>query len=168
MIEPDSIKIRYSKFSLDMMLDMTRTCDTYFIAINDLYDKMYSADSTESNRDAIRELSARIKTEGNVDSIRSLLHEKASRLIKARKLDMALQSIDSIKSLDKTDYGANLANAYIFNQMGLHEKAVAEIERAIGLSGNENLKLYVEIVKRKKLASKEQVEDPLLSGDSLH
>jgi hypothetical protein len=150
----DSVKDNVSKFSLEVMLNMTRTCASYFTEINDLYDKMYSADTTEVNRNTIRELSARIMTEVNGDSIKSLLHKKVSRLIKAREFDMALQSIDSIKSLDNTDYGANLASAYIFNQKGLHDKAVIEINRAIMLSGDENLKLYVEITKMKRQTSR--------------
>jgi hypothetical protein len=154
IIDPDSIKVKISKFSLDMSLDMTRTCDNYFIAINDLYDKGYSLDTTASNRNAIKELSTRIRTGANKDSIKSLLHKKVYRLIQAREFDLALQSIDSIKSLDNTDYGANLASAYIFNQKGLHDNAVIEINKAIELSGNENFKLYAEVAKQKKRTSK--------------
>jgi len=148
--DPDSIKVKLSEFNLDLMLEMTRTCDNYFIAINDLYDQGYLLDTTELNRNAIKELSARIKTEGNIDTVKSLLHKKVFRLIQARDFDFALQSIDSIKSLDNTDYGANLASAYIYNQKGLHDKAVVEIEQAIKLSGNENFKLYAEVAKMKK------------------
>jgi hypothetical protein len=126
----------------------------FFIAISDLYDREYFADTTESNRSAIRELSARLKTEVNRDSVKSLLHKKVSKLIQAREFDMALQSIDSIKSMDSTDYGTNLASAYIWNQQGLHDKAVIEIDRAFELSGDQYLKLYAEIAKRKKLNSK--------------
>jgi Tfp pilus assembly protein PilF len=72
----------------------------------------------------------------------------------ARKFDLALQSIDSIKSLDSTDYGANLARAYIFNQKGLHDKALIEIEKAIKVSGNKSLELYAEIARQKKTASR--------------
>jgi hypothetical protein len=147
------LKLKMSKFSLDMLLDMTHNCYNYFIATNDMYDKGYSVDTTELNRNAIRELSRRVKTEINKDSVKSLLHKKVYRLIKAREFDLALQSIDSIKSLDNQDYGANLASAYIFNQTGLHDKAVVEINRAIALSGNESLKLYAEISKQKKLTS---------------
>jgi tetratricopeptide (TPR) repeat protein len=152
--DPDSIKVRMSKFSLDMMVYMTRTCDNYFVAINDLYDKGYSLDTTELNRRAIKELSTRIKTEANKDSIISLLNRKVDRLIHAREFDLALQSIDSIKFLDNTDYGANLASAYIFNQTGLHDQAVAEIEKAIKISGNESLKLYTEVARQKKRTSR--------------
>lgn len=154
LIDQDSIKDKISKFSLDVMLDMTRTCDNYFIAINDVYDKGYSADTTKLNRNAVRELSTRIKKEVNKDSVKSFLHRKVYRLIQAREFDLALQSIDSIKSLDNTDYGANLASAYIFNQKGLHDKALIEIDKAIELSGNENFKLYAEIAKQKKQTSK--------------
>ena len=152
--DPDSIKARMSKFSLDMMVDMTSTCDNYFVAINDLYDKGYSLDTTELNRSTIKEFSTRIKTETDKDSIKSLLHKKAYRLIQARKFDLALQSIDSIKSLDNNDYGANLASAYIFNQTGLYDQAVIEIEKAIEVSGNESFKLYAEIAKQKKRIAK--------------
>ena len=154
LIDQDSIKAKFSRFSLDVMLDMTRTCDNYFMAITTIYDKGYSVDTTELNRNAIRVLSARIKTEVNMDSVKSLLHKKVYKLIQAREFDLALQSIDSIKSLDNTDYGANLASAYIFNQKGFHEKAVVEIDRAIELSGNQNLKLYAEIARQKKRTSK--------------
>lgn len=154
VLDPDSIKVKLSRFSLDMLLDMTRTCNNYFIATNDMYDKGYSADTSELNRNAIRELTMRIKTEINEDSAKSLLHKKVFRLIRAREFDLALHDIDSIKSLDSTDYGANLARAYIFSQTGLHDKAVIDIERAIELSGNENLELYAEIVRQKKRASK--------------
>jgi len=150
----DSIKVRMSKFSLDMMLDMTRTCENYFAAINSLYDKGYSLDTTALNKSAINELSARIRTEANKDSVRSLLNKKVYRLIQAREFDLALQSIDSIKSLDNTDYGANLASAYIFNQTGLYDQAVTEIEKAIDVSGNESLTLYAEIARQKKRTSK--------------
>jgi tetratricopeptide (TPR) repeat protein len=153
IIDPDSIKVKISKFSLDIMLNMTRTCDNYFIAMNDLYDKGYSLDTTGLNRNVITELSSRVKTEANKDSVKSFLHKKVYRLIQAREFDLALQSIDSIKSLDNMDYGANLASAYIFNQKGLYDKAVIEIDRAIELSGNQNLKLYSEIAKMKKLKS---------------
>jgi hypothetical protein len=151
---PDSIKFKFSKFSLDMMLYMTGTCDNYFIAISDLYDTGYPLDTTEINRNAIKELSSRVKIEVNKDSVKSLLNKKVYRLIQAREFDLALQSIDSIKSLDNKDYGANLASAYIFNQTGLHDEAVVEIDKAIELSGNENLKLYAEIARQKKRTSK--------------
>jgi hypothetical protein len=154
LIDPDSIKSNFSKFSLDVMIEMTRTCDNYFIAINDLYDKGYLEDTTELNRNAISKLSARIKTEINMDSVKSMLHKKVYRLIQAREFDLALQSIDSIKSLDSTDYAANLASAYILNQKGFHDKAVVEIERAIKLSENENLKLYAEVARQKKRNAK--------------
>lgn len=154
LTDQDSLKNRISKFSLEVMLDMTSTCDSYFVAMNDLYDKGYSIDTTELNRNAIRELSIKIKTEANIDSIRSLLHKKVHKLIQAREFDLALQSIDSIKSLDNTDYGANLASAYIFNQTGHHDQAVTEIEKAIEVSGNESLKLYAEIARQKKRTSK--------------
>lgn len=154
LTDPDSIKIKFSKFSLDAMLDMTRTCDNYFIAINDLYDMGYPVDTSELNRNVIRELSTRIKTEVNMDSVKSLLHQKVNKLIQAREFGLALQSIDSIKALDNTDYAANLASAYIFNQKGLHDKAVIEIERAVELSKNQNLGLYAEIARQKKRTSK--------------
>jgi tetratricopeptide (TPR) repeat protein len=154
LTDPDSIKRRFSKFSLDLLLNMTRTCDNYFTAINDLYDKGYPEDTTRLNRDNITKLSTRIKTETNMDSIKSMLHKKTHRLIQAREFDLALQSIDSIKSLDSNDYGANLANAYILNQKGLHDKALIEIERAIELSKNENLELYAEVTRQKKRTSK--------------
>jgi hypothetical protein len=154
LIDPDSIKSNFSKFSLDVMIEMTRTCDNYFIAINDLYDKGYLEDTTELNRNAISKLSARIKTEINMDSVKSMLHKKVYRLIQAREFDLALQSIDSIKSLDSTDYAANLASAYILNQKGFHDKAVVEIERAIKLSENENLRLYAEVARQKKRNAK--------------
>jgi hypothetical protein len=70
--------------------------------------------------------------------------------MQARKFDLALQSIDSIKSLDNHDTGANLARAYIFNQQGLHDKAIAEIDQAIQSSGDENYQLYAEVAKKKK------------------
>lgn len=154
IMTPDSVKVNLSKFSLDVMLDMASSCDNYFIAINNLYDAGYLLDTTVLNRNAIRELSNRVKSEINKDSIKSLLNKKVIRLIQAREFDLALQSIDSIKSLDNTDYGANLASAYIFNQTGLYDKAVVEIDKAIELSGNANLKLYAEIAKQKKRISK--------------
>jgi hypothetical protein len=154
LTDQDSLKNRISQFSLELMLNLTSTCDNYFVAMNDLYDKGYPIDTTELNRNAIRELSVKIKAEANKDSVRSLLHKKVQRLIRAREFDLALQSIDSIKSLDNTDYGANLASAYIFNQTGLYDRAVIEIEKAIEVSGNENLKLYAEIAKQKKKTSK--------------
>lgn len=150
----DSLKNRISKFNLDVMLDMIRTCDNCFVAINDLYDNGYPMDTTKLNKNAIKELSIRIKTEVNIDSVKLLLHKKVHKLIQAREFDLAFQSIDSIKSLDNTDYGANLASAYIFNQKGLHDNAVTEICKAIELSGNEELKLYAEITKQKKRTSK--------------
>jgi hypothetical protein len=152
--DQDSLKNRISKFSLEVMLNMTSTCDNYFAAMNDLYDKGYPTDTTELNRNAIRELSVRIKTEANMDSVKSLLHKKVYKLIQATEFDLALQSIDSIKSLDNTDYGANLASAYIFNQTGLHDQAVIEIQKAIEVSGNENLKLYAAVARQKKRISK--------------
>ncbi len=149
----DSIENNFFRFNLDVMLDMMRTCDNYFTAINDLYDRAYPEDTTKLNKNAIEGLAARIATEVNMDSVKSLLREKVYRLIRAREFGLALQSIDSIRSLDNVDYHANLASAYIFNQMGLHDKAVIEIERAIELSGNENLKLYAEVARQKKRTS---------------
>ncbi|MFC5270329.1 hypothetical protein [Adhaeribacter terreus] len=151
---PDSINQKMSRFGLDVMLDMMRTCDNYFIAINDLYDKGYPADTTQLNWKIIKELSRRINTETNPDTVKSLLHKKAHRLIQAREFDQAFKSIDSIKTLDNRDYGANLASAYIFNQKGLYDKAVTEINKAIEISGDENLKLYAEIAKQKNRISK--------------
>lgn len=39
LTDPDSIKSLFADFSLTVMLDMMRICDSYFIALNDLYDK---------------------------------------------------------------------------------------------------------------------------------
>jgi hypothetical protein len=155
LIDPDSIKTKFSKFSLDVTLDMTRTCDNYFLAINDLYDKGYPVDTSELNKKAIGELSTRLKTEVNKDTVKSLLHKKVYKLIQAKEFDLALQSIDSIKLLDNTDFAANLASAYIFNQKGLNDNAVIEIERAIELSENENLRIYAEVARQKKSTSKQ-------------
>ena len=154
LVNQDTLTNRTTKFSLAIMIDMVRTCDNYFVAVNDLYDKGYPVDTTELNRNAIGELSTKIKEEPNMDSVKSLLHKKVYRLIQAREFDLALQSIDSINSLDNTDYGANLASAYIFNQQGLYDEALVEIDKAVELSGNGNLELYAEIAKRKKLTSK--------------
>lgn len=153
LTDPDSIKNLFADFSLTVMLDMMRTCDNYFISLNELYDEGYPIDTTDLNRNAIRELSIRIRTESNTDSIISLLHRNSYRLIRSRQFDLALEALDSIKSLDNTDYNSSLASAYIFNQKGLHDKAVIEIERAIALSGNESLKLYAEIARQKKRTS---------------
>jgi hypothetical protein len=154
IVNPDSVKLKISKFSLDVMLDMTPTCDNYFVAINDLYDKGYPLDTTALNTKAINELTNRIKTETNKDSVKSLLHKKVHKLIQARQFDLALEDIDLIRTIDNRDYGANLASAYIFNQTGLHDKAIAEIDKAIEISGNEELKLYLEVAKRKKTFNK--------------
>lgn len=67
---------------------------------------------------------------------------------------MALRSIDSIKSLDNKDYGANLASAHILNQRGLYGEAAIEIKGALELSGNENIELYAELTRRKRAAKK--------------
>jgi tetratricopeptide (TPR) repeat protein len=154
IVNPDSVKLKISEFSLDVMLNMTRTCDNYFVAINDLYDKGYPLDTTALNTKAIDELTNRIKTETNKDSVKSLLHKRVHKLIQARQFDLALEDIDSIRTIDNRDYGANLASAYIFNQTGLHDKAIAEIDKAIEISGNEGLQLYLEIAKRKKTFNK--------------
>lgn len=152
--DQDSLENRITRFSLEVLLDMISTCDNYFVAINDLYDKGYPIDTTQLNRNAIRELSINIKTEANMDSVMLLLHKMVHKLIQAREFDLALQNLDSIKSMDNNDYGANLATAYIYNQTGLHDQAVIEIERAIEVSGNESLKLYAEIARQKKRTSK--------------
>jgi tetratricopeptide (TPR) repeat protein len=154
IVNPDSVKLKISKFSLDAMLNMTRTCDNYFVAINDLYDKGYPLDTTALNKKAINELTNRIKTETNEDSVKLLLHRKVHKLIQARQFDLALADIDLIRTIDNRDYGANLASAYIFNQTGLHDKAIAEIDKAIEISGNEELKLYLEVAKRKRTFNK--------------
>jgi tetratricopeptide (TPR) repeat protein len=155
LTDPDSIKNRLSNFSLAVMLDMMETCDSYFIAINELYDNGYPIDTTQLNRDAVSDLSIKIKTETNKDSLKSLLHRKSYKLIRSRDFELALQALDSIKSLDGDDYNSSLASAYIFNQQGLHDKALDEINRAIELSGNQYLKLYAEIARQKKRTSKE-------------
>jgi len=154
LIDPDSIKNKFSKFSLDVTLDMAQTCDSYFMALNNQYDNMYPLDSSDINSDVISSLTIKIHSETNRDSVKSLLHKKVSKLIRARKFELALQSIDSIKSLDNVDYGANLASAFIFNQMGSYDKALQEIDKAIEVSGNEILKLYGEITKGKKWRAK--------------
>jgi hypothetical protein len=154
LIDQDSIKDKVSKFSLAIMLDMAQTCDSYFIALNNLYDNMYPLDTSDINRDEISSLTVKIQNETNRDSLKSLLHRKVSKLIRARKFELALQSIDSIKSLDNVDYGANLASAFIFNQIGSYDKALQEIDKAIEVSGNEGLKLYGEISKGKKRRAK--------------
>jgi tetratricopeptide (TPR) repeat protein len=146
----DSIQQKVSSFSLDVMLEMIHSCDNYFSEVSDLYDKGYSVDTTTLNMAAIKDLTMRIQSETNRDTIKSLLHKKVFKLIQARQFDMALKNIDSIKSLDNTDYGANLANAYIFHQTGLYDKAIDEIDQAIEISGNENLKLYAEISRRRR------------------
>jgi tetratricopeptide (TPR) repeat protein len=154
LTDPDSIRNRLSEFSLAVMLDMMGTCANYFVAINELYDNGYPIDTTQVNRHAVSELSIRIKTETNKDSLKSLLHRKSNKLIRSRDLDLALQALDSIKSLDGNDYNSSLASAYIFNKRGLHDKAIDEINRAIELSGNQYLKLYAEIARQKKRTSK--------------
>jgi cbb3-type cytochrome oxidase cytochrome c subunit len=86
LTDPDSIKNKLSDFSLAVMLDMIGTCDDYFIAMNGLYDNGYPIDTTQLNRDAVRELSIKIKTETNRDSLKSLLHRKSYKLIRSRVL----------------------------------------------------------------------------------
>lgn len=146
----DTIKKELNKFNLDLMILMTRTCDSYFSEINKIYDNGYPLDSSAVNNQEIDLLTKRIESATNQDSIKSLLHKKVYKLIQARQYTLALENLANIKTLDKDDYGANLASAYIFNQLDMYDKAIAEIEKAISLSDNLNLVLYSEIAKRKK------------------
>ncbi len=146
----DSIENKVNKFSLDIYIELTRSCDKYFTEINTIYDNGYPLDSSANNKEEIILLTKQIVSETNQDSIKSMLHKKVYRLIQSRQFELALETIDVVKSLDKGDYGSNLARAYIFNQTEKHDNATDEIEEAIKLSGNQNLILYSEVTKRKK------------------
>jgi hypothetical protein len=152
----DSIKRRVSVFTLDILIELTRSCDKYFTEINMIYDNGYPLDSSATNKEGINVLTKRITSETNQDSIKSLLHKEVYKLIQARQYGLALDNISEIKSLDKDDYGSNLARAYIFNQTNKHDKAIVELEEAIKLSGKLELILYAEVTKRKEQIANKQ------------
>ncbi|HWA35876.1 MAG TPA: hypothetical protein VG737_17155 [Cyclobacteriaceae bacterium] len=143
-------KGQLEKFALDVMVELTRDCDAYFREVNAMYDNSYPMDSSAFNRREIERLSKKIDAEPNQDSVKGALHKRIYRLMQMREYTDALQDIQRIEAMDSTDYRAHLAKAFLFNQTGMYDDAVLEIEKATHLSGNPNMILYAEIAKRKK------------------
>jgi tetratricopeptide (TPR) repeat protein len=138
-----------SEFSLDLFIELIHSCDLYYYEMSALYNNTYLADTTDSNKKNIALLTARLQTATNKDSIKSLLHKRTARLIKSRNFNAALEDISKIKTLDINDEDALLASAYIFNQLGMEEKALTEIEKGIAISQNNGYYIFREITKRR-------------------
>jgi tetratricopeptide (TPR) repeat protein len=136
-------------FGLDLMVALTRDCDSYFKEVNSLYDNSYPLDSSVYNRREIIRLTEKIESESNEDSVKSMLHKRVYKLMQSRQYTEALQDIQRIEFIDSSDYRAHLAKAFLFNQTGMYDDAIAEIQKAVDLSGNPNMILYAEIVKGK-------------------
>lgn len=136
-------------FGLDLMVSLTRDCDAYFTEVSSLYDNSYPLDSSAYNKQQIIVLSKKLDGESNQDSVKSTLHKRVYKFMQSRQYKEALKDIQRIESIDSSDYRAHLAKAFLFNQTGMYDDAVLEIQKAVDLSGNPNMILYAEIVKGK-------------------
>jgi tetratricopeptide (TPR) repeat protein len=136
-------------FGLELMIALTRDCDSYFKEVSSLYDNSYPLDSSEYNKQEIIRLANKIAGESNRDSVKAALHKKVYKLMQLRQYKDALKDIQRIESIDSSDYRAHLAKAFLFNQTGMYDDAVGEIQKAVDLSGNPNMILYAEIAKGK-------------------
>ncbi len=141
-------------YGLELMVGLTRSCDTYFDEVSALYDAGYPLDTSAFNRNEIERLSKKIEGESNRDSVKAALHKKVKRLLQLREYKQALDDIQRIELLDSADYQALLARAFVFSQAGMFEDAVKEIEKAVAISGNPNMILYAEIARGKSRRTK--------------
>ncbi len=148
---PEFSKGQLEKFGLDLMVGITKECDAYFKDVSSLYDNSYPFDSSALNKQEIQRLTIKIENETSRDSVKAFLHDKVYKLMQRRQYTDALKDIQRIESLDSADFRAHLAKAFLFNQTGMYDDAVAEIEKAIALSGNPNMILYAEIAKGKRM-----------------
>lgn len=146
---PDALGKALTEFSLDLFTELVHSCDSYYYEMSSLYDRSYPEDTSHVNEKAIRLLTEKLKTETSSDSVKLLLHKRAANLIKARNFNEALDDISKIKTLDAKDEGAYLATAYIFNQTGVPNKALAEFEKLMVISKNSSYYIFSEITRRR-------------------
>jgi hypothetical protein len=148
----DSIQGKLAAFGLDLMIGLTRNCNAYFSEIDKLYDNSYPLDSSVENKEAIRQLTNKIEVEANKDSIKELLNARFHKLIQSRRYTLALNDIRRIEAIDSSDHRVHMAKAFLFAQTGMYDDAIAEVEKSIAFSGNPNMILYAEIIRRKREA----------------
>jgi tetratricopeptide (TPR) repeat protein len=139
----------------NIMQELIVSCNAFGSEFEELYDKWYPADSTASNLNTIKRLDSKFLTSSVADTAtKTILHELIKRNIQARRLDEALQRCQQMKKLYKNEGGAYYASAFVYNLQKKYPLAINELQQQIKVDGNNDLKLFIALMKRKSQQDK--------------
>jgi|GEM_PF-4178262 len=130
--------------------NLVTSCEVFGSEIETLYDKWYPVDSSAENLRAIKLLSDNFQRATDADTSRKrVLYELIARNIKARHFDEGIKRCQQMKSLYKKEGGAYFASAFIYNLQKRYPLAIDELNQEIRMSKDSNLRLVIEVMKRK-------------------
>ncbi|RZK31172.1 MAG: hypothetical protein EOO61_18355 [Hymenobacter sp.] len=134
----------------EVTFNLVTSCDAFGSEIEALYDKWYPVDSSAGNLRAIKLLSDKFQRATVADTSRKrVLHELIARNIKAKHLGEGIKRCQQIKSLYKNEGGAYFASAFIYNLQKKYPLAISELNQEVQVSKDSNLRLVIEVMKRK-------------------
>jgi hypothetical protein len=142
-----------SKIADDMsntMQKMIVSCDAFGSEVEMMYDKWYPIDSSAAQLDSIKILENKFQTLSTSDTSRkAVLNKLIAKNIEARRLGEGLRRCQQMKKLFKDEGGAYYASAFVYNLQKKYSLAINELEREVSLEKNNDLKLFIALMRRK-------------------
>jgi tetratricopeptide (TPR) repeat protein len=142
-----------SKIADDMsntMQKMIVSCDAFGSEVEMMYDKWYPVDSSAAQLDSIKILENKFQTlSTSYTSRKAVLNKLIAKNIEARRLDEGLRRCQQMKKLFKDEGGAYYASAFVYNLQKKYPLAINELEQQISLEKNNDLKLFIALMRRK-------------------
>jgi hypothetical protein len=142
-----------SKIADDMsntMQKMIVSCDAFGSEVEMMYDKWYPVDSSAAQLDSIKILENKFQTLSTSDTSRkTVLNKLIAKNIEARRLGEGLRRCQQMKKLFKDEGGAYYASAFVYNLQKKYPLAINELEQEVSLEKNNDLKLFIALMRRK-------------------
>jgi hypothetical protein len=100
--------------------------------------------------DSIKILENKFQTLSTSDTSRkTVLNKLIAKNIEARRLGEGLRRCQQMKKLFKDEGGAYYASAFVYNLQKKYPLAINELEQEISLEKNNDLKLFIALMRRK-------------------
>lgn len=142
----------------DVMNNLVASCDAFGLEMEVLYDRWYPTDSSASNLIAIEKLSSEFQRVATKDTAsKGILHKLIAKNIEARRLEEGLRRCKQMKVLYNEEEGAYYASAFIYQLQQKYPLAISELKQEISIYDKEDLKIIVEVIKRKAQRNKMSV-----------
>jgi hypothetical protein len=108
------------------------------------------AKNSVNNLNSIKQLSSEFQELSTSDTdSKKILHKLIAKNIEARHLGEGLRRCKQMKYIYKEEEGAYYASAFIYQLQHKYSLAINELNQEISIYNKKDLKLIVEVVKRK-------------------